>query len=82
MAHGFLSNCGAGSGVPQHVGSSFLNGDQTHVSHIGRWTLNHWTPGKSLRLDYCNSLLIHFRDSALPPLPTLQPESNFFATVG
>ena len=81
VAHGFLSGYGAGSAALQHVGASFLSGDQTHISHTGRWTLNHWVPGKFLGLDYCNSLLIHFPDSALPPLPTLQPESNFFATV-
>lgn len=34
-----------------------------------------------LGLDYWNSLLIHFPDSAFPPLSTLQPEPTFFTTV-
>lgn len=34
-----------------------------------------------LGLNYWNSLLVHFPDSAFPPLSTLQPESTFFTIV-
>ena len=29
--------------TPQHVGSSFLTRDSTHIPYIGRQSLNHWT---------------------------------------
>ena len=47
--------------VPQHVGSSQIR-DQTHVTHIGRQILNHWTtrevsPGINILYCVCAKLL-------------------------
>ena len=66
--------------APRHVGSSCIR-DRTHVSHIGRWILNHWTPGKPNSQDFKLSHLLR-TDEALTFRPGWVRQSAQYHRAG